>query len=339
MAALILAGGAGTRLWPLSTDREPKQFLRIFGGASLLQLTFERLRRMTEPSRIFVSTNDRYSALVAAQLPELPPANILVEPARKNTAPAIAICSAEIERRLGAATVLAIFPSDHSVGDADAFVEAIGAAARHAAAHDDIVTIALRPTEPNTGFGYLELGDAISEEVLRLERFVEKPDRARAEEFLRTGVHAWNGGMFIFRLDAFHSLLNALTPEIAQLAREFVDETDEEKKRATYAAMPSISIDYAVMEKAPKVAAVPAEFGWSDVGSWAAVAEILRAEQRGVHLLRSDDAFVLTDNRKPVAIVGLPRIAVIESDRGLLVLNLDDSDGLSALVAELESKE
>jgi mannose-1-phosphate guanylyltransferase len=257
-AAVILAGGAGTRLYPLSSEDNPKQFLRLFEGKSLLQKTFGRLTRLLDPNDIFISTNDKYRAKCHAHLPGVP---VISEPARRNTAAAIALSTFFVESRLHECTV-AFLPSDHYIGNEEEFARVLLRAFEHAEGQEDLVTIGIEPTEPNTGFGYLELGEEIAPGVMRLRRFTEKPALEKAEEFLRAGNYAWNAGMFIWRTSVFRRELERVAPEIARVTFE------------NYDTMPSISIDYALMEKARSVATVRGEFGWSDVGSFEALEKV-----------------------------------------------------------------
>jgi mannose-1-phosphate guanylyltransferase len=250
---LILAGGTGTRLRPLSSDDNPKQFLPIFDGRSLLQKTAARVRGLT--NSIYISTNDAYAEKSREHVPF---ATILTEPEKRNTAPAIALCTAEIESREGDC-VIAALASDHFIRDESEFARVLARAFDFAERSDFLVTIGIAPTEPNTAYGYLELDGEIEPGVIRVERFTEKPSREVAVEFLRRGNYAWNASMFVWRASVFRRELQAVAPQIAQVTR------------ATYSSMPSISIDYALMEKSTRVAAILGDFGWSDVGSFEAL--------------------------------------------------------------------
>jgi mannose-1-phosphate guanylyltransferase/mannose-6-phosphate isomerase len=249
---LILAGGAGTRLRPLSSDENPKQFLRLFDGQSLLEKTAARAREL---DALYISTNDTYAVKCAEHVPE---ATILTEPDRRNTAPAIALCMQEIERREGEC-VVSVLASDHYIADEAVFRRTLERAYSFAQRNEFLVTIGIAPTEPNTGYGYLELGEPIGDGFVRVRRFTEKPSRDVAESFLRAGNYLWNASMFVWCTDVFRRDLESHAPEIAQVTRE------------NYASMPSISIDYALMEKSDRVAAIRGDFGWSDVGSFEAL--------------------------------------------------------------------
>ncbi len=323
--AVILAGGAGTRLWPLSSEDHPKQFLQIFDGQSLLQKTWSRLARLIDPELIYVSTNHRYRDQCIDQLPSLPPQNVISEPARRNTAPAIALCTWTIESQHGE-NVTGFFPSDPYIADEDEFVRVLERAYDFAERTDFLVTIGIAATEPRTGYGYLELGEELASGITRVREFKEKPARETAEQFLRAGNYLWNGGMFVWRSGAFRTASAAVAPWLLDVTLE------------SYEVSPATSIDLGLMELAPDVATVRGDFGWSDVGSWAAIAQHVASQSEGVIIEGGEHVFVHATSGRDVAVVGLSNIAVIESPEGILVIDLASAELLSQVAKRIPKK-
>ncbi len=314
MRILLLAGGGGTRLWPLSTDARPKQFLALLSDKSLLAETWERLLPFS--TDVWVATAARHAGLVARELPQLEPGRILAEPARRNSGPAI--LAAAVRFAAGGDPVTAAVPSDQTVRDAGALRRALAAAGNLADAAS-VVVLAVPPTRPETDFGYLELaGSAVA-------RFVEKPDAARAREFAASGRHFWNAGIFVFRPSRLLAEARRVAPDLVAGVERFV----RTGAAADYEALPDISIDYAVMEKAAGVHAVPLDAGWSDVGTWRSVREL-----RGA----SDAAGNLVLSEAPVLLPGVRDTAVVAGDAGILVLPFDREAELKPAVEALRQR-
>lgn len=259
LVAVILAGGAGTRLYPLSSEDRPKQFVPLFGGRSLIQMTWSRMLPLLPPDRIFVSTNERYEAQVKEHLPEIPAANILTEPARRNTGPATALCMSLVADRVPGDPVVSFVHSDHFMANEDQFRKTLGTAVSFASDFPFLVTVGIRPTEPDTGFGYMEVDEELRDDVYRVKRFTEKPSLELAKEFVESGRFLWNAGLFNWRVSTFRHEMERSTPELLEVTT------------ANYAGAPSIAIDVALMEKSQNVATTPGDFGWSDVGTFAAL--------------------------------------------------------------------
>jgi mannose-1-phosphate guanylyltransferase len=344
MYAAILAGGVGTRLWPRSRQAHPKQFADIVGsGRTMIQATVDRLEGLVPPERTWVITGELYADLARAQLPALPAAQIVAEPSGRNTAPAIGLACVHL-RRTDPEAVLAVLPADHVITNGSAFRAAL-ACAGEAAAAGALVTLGIEPTFPHTGYGYIKRSGlmesptvhahaaaAVPEDgslpVYRVDRFLEKPDRATAEAFLHEGGYYWNGGIFVFRVDR---MLEEIARQMPELARQLdlwdaADRAgDRQAAAAVWAQMPATSIDYGVMEGARTVAMVPLNAGWNDVGSWDALESVLESDEAHNFVARRNalaiDSFnnIVFADKQVVALIGVDDLVIVEDGDALLI--------------------
>jgi mannose-1-phosphate guanylyltransferase len=339
--AVLLAGGSGTRFWPLSRAKRPKQFLSLATDKTLLAETAARVEELAPAARTWVVCGKDHAAAVRESLPALPPAHLVIEPTARNTAAAIGLAAVEVSREDPAAT-LVVLPSDHHIADPAAFRAALRTAVR-VAEGGDLVTLGIPPTRPETGYGYLRRGKLREPGVYAVEAFVEKPDAATAEKYLRDPAYSWNAGIFVFRagvlLDAIREHLPAVHEALARIA------TDPAALSDAFPRVPSISIDYGVMEKAKRIALVdPGPIGWSDVGSFAALSEVRPLDARGNALsgdalaIDSDGSVILSEGGRLVAAVGLRDMCVIDSGDAILVVPKDRAQDVRKVVDELRAR-
>lgn len=329
--ATILAGGSGTRLWPRSRQRQPKQFADITGaGRTLIQGTADRLQGLVEEGELYVVVGERFAHLAAEQLPTLTTQQIIIEPSGRNTAPAIGLACVHLYQRDPDA-VVAFLPADHVITDTEGFQNALRNAFQAAAA-GHIVTLGITPTFPHTGYGYIKRGDTLSptaqQSLYKVERFLEKPNLATAEGFLADGGYYWNGGIFISRADTMLAEIERQLPDVysrLQAIMVALDQSDAaEVLTAVWEEMPNISIDYGVMEGAQQVAVAPLAAGWNDVGSWDALTSVipLDAEQnciaQGETLTIQSSGNIIYSERL-VALIGVDDLAIIDTGDALLI--------------------
>jgi mannose-1-phosphate guanylyltransferase len=351
MYAVILAGGSGTRFWPLSRKVRPKQLISVFGGKSMLQRTVERVLLLA-PKRIIVVTNELQAKETTAQLEGIiaVPVDVIPEPLGRNTAPAIGLAAAIIARHDPEA-VMTVFPADHFISDGELFRETL-LTAREAALNGYLVTLGILPTRPETGYGYIEADRSLrGEGPYPVARFVEKPPMETALQFLESGNFYWNSGMFAWKVSTILDAMEELMPDLRQgLHRlEFPRIWDladlNPQIREMYAETASLSIDYGVMEKAPNVMVVPARFGWSDVGSWSALPEVLEPDDGGNVIVDAAgsvavdaDGNIIYADGKLVGIVGVRDVIVVTTGDALLVCDRERAQDVKKVVEELERR-
>ncbi len=349
LSATIMAGGVGSRFWPLSTDERPKQFLSLDGKRSLLQWSFDRLKPLFPADQITVLTNQRYVSLVQEQLPELPSENIVGEPMRRDTAAAVALAALLAEHRFGS-SLMAIVTADHFIDTNQQFEQAIQSALEAAEAHEALFTFGIRPSYPATGYGYLELSDQVDERRqlphYRLKRFREKPGIDLAEHFLEKGGYLWNSGMFVWRTDVilaeFERLLPAHLERLRPVMAHHANPDWNLALERGFEGLEKISVDYAILEKAREVRAVVPEFEWNDLGGWRAIDSFLEAVGSG-NLIRGDVTFEQAGNNlvfcqdpsETVGLLGVDNLVVVRAGRRTLVMHKGMAEQLKNLVARL----
>ena len=336
---VIMAGGIGSRFWPMSTTECPKQFIDVLGvGRSLLQLTYDRFQGICLPENIWIVTNKKYLELCREQLPDVPTENILLEPCRRNTAPCIAYVSWRIKSKNPKANVV-VTPSDHIVTDTVEFQRVITSCLKFTGETDAIVTLGMKPNRPETGYGYIQADLSVSsprnKEIFRVDSFREKPDIETAKKYVQQNNFFWNAGVFIWSVSTIVNAFRVYQPAISKVfeGMEHIYGTPEEQENINkcYPECENISVDYAIMEKAEEIFVCPANFGWSDLGTWGSLVEQSKKDLYGNSLIGNDirlydshNCIVHTMNEKQVIIQGLDGYIIAENDNRLLICKLSE---------------
>jgi mannose-1-phosphate guanylyltransferase len=343
--AVIMAGGGGTRLWPLSRKGLPKQSLKLLGERTMFQIAVERLRPLFTPDRIWVVTSDRYAADLRRQCPGLPAENFILEPAPRGTAPAIGLAAARLRQRNPQA-VMACLTADHFIGDEARFRDLLAAAAQ-VAQQDYLVTLGIAPTFASTGFGYIQRGERLERvegfEVYRARRFKEKPAQPEAEAMLADGQHAWNSGMFVWRVERFLAEVERQIPALHQVLTAATPDALAE----AWTQAPDTTLDYGIMEQAEAVAVIPAEgLGWNDIGSWEALLEVLPTDAAGNVVLGAEHLAFDTSRtlvhasggQRLVATLGVSDLIVVDTGDVLFVCPRDKAQDVRRVVEALKQR-
>lgn len=334
---VIMAGGVGSRFWPMSTPESPKQFIDVMGcGKSLIQMTSERFQGICPQQNMWVVTSEKYVEIVRKQLPEIPESNILSEPCARNTAPCIAYACWKIKKKHPNANIV-VTPSDALVINTDEFRRVIRKALDFTDSSSAIVTLGIQPSRPETGYGYIAAGNGLStdKEIFHVDSFKEKPDRPTAEKYISEGNFFWNAGIFVWNVRTITSVMRIYSPTIAQIFDRVYPDlyTDQEKTtiEKLFPTCESISIDYAVMEKAQDIYVLPASFGWSDLGTWGALRDLMPQDENGnaaigqnIKLYDSKNCVIHTSDERKVVIQGLDGYIIAEKDQTLLICRLDE---------------
>jgi mannose-1-phosphate guanylyltransferase len=349
MKALIMAGGSGTRFWPKSRERHPKQLLNIYGEKTMLQNTMDRLRPLIADEDTFVISTESQGAQIREQLPQLPVQNLIIEPKGKNTAPAIGLASLHIQR-LDPEAVMVVLPSDHLITDTEKFIKTLRVG-EEAAQNGQLVTIGIEPAYPSTGYGYIQVNEKIEirddVNILRVKTFAEKPNLATARRFLESGEFLWNSGIFIWKVQA---ILNEIEEHLPHLYDSLMEikptigaANEVETVSRVYCQIKSISIDYGVMEYAKEVSVLRGNFGWNDLGSWDEVYKYSDKDKYsnvivGNHLVKDSNHCYVEAPKKSVALLGVENLIVVDTEDAILICPRDRAQDVKDLVEMAKRK-
>lgn len=348
LVVLIMAGGSGERFWPLSTKERPKQLLKLIDPEkSLIRLTIERVKPLVPLSNIFIATNSIQAPAVREELPELPKDNIITEPAFKDTAAAIGFASVVIKREIPD-SIMIVLASDHIIKANDKFREILNNAACYARQEDAIITLGIKPTSPETGYGYLETEDSEIDSnnfPLKVSRFCEKPPLETAIEYLKDGKHLWNSGMFIFKISVMMDAFKRLLPEHYSALKEIeklgdrMRDPDETRLQDIFGTFRKISIDFGIMEKFEKTLVIPSDFGWNDIGSFPALADVFPGNEnnsvvKGTEAteLNSGNNIIFSTTGKKISLLGISDTVIVETPDDILICKKEEAQNIKKLL-------
>lgn len=350
----IMAGGVGSRFWPASTEETPKQFLDILGiGKSLIRMTFERFLNLVPAERILVVTNKKYQSLTREHLPEIPESNILCEPSRNNTGPCVAYTALRL-RAINPNAIFVTAPSDHVILKEEVFLEKIRQALDFVERRDAIVTLGIQPTRPDTGYGYIETqcecvgqSDDPTIGVCSVQAFREKPNKETAIQYVNAGIYLWNAGIFVWKAEELIASFDRNEPEITRVLTQDAAKYGTADEQAyidrVYPDTPSISVDYAILERADNVYTIPSDIGWSDLGTWNSLHAYLDKDDNhtvtlgaNTHLINTRESIIRTDSNKTVVIKGLDNYIVVDEPGALLIYPKGDEQEIKEVVKSLK---
>jgi mannose-1-phosphate guanylyltransferase len=355
MYIVLMAGGIGSRFWPMSRFSKPKQLLNLFGNRSMLQMTYDRISHLTKPENVLVITNQELKDAVVAQLPELPGENIIGEPFGKNTAPCIGLACAIMKKREADSNneVMVVLPADHLIQDENKFYEVLNSAVHFAGKNDYLLTIGIIPKYPETGYGYIQRNEKIlstnQKTIYKVKTFAEKPNRETAERFIKSGDFFWNSGMFVWNLKTILTELEEHIPDLAEGVESLVDNVDtkhmDESILDVYSKIKSESIDYGILEVSHKVGVIEGDFSWNDVGSWEAVHNILDKDHENNVvvsdkniIIDSKDNYLYSSQGKMIVAMNMEGVVLVETDDAILLCKKDQSQKVKTVVDILRMK-
>jgi len=345
-----MAGGVGSRFWPMSTEERPKQFIDVLGtGKTLLQLTVERFGQLVPAENVWVVTNAKYADIVASQLPDMPRQNILCEPCRRNTAPCIAYVSWRIKSRDPKANIV-VTPSDHIVTNVQEFQRVVAECMDFTQDSDAIVTLGMKPTRPETGYGYIQADLSApslrNKQIFRVDSFREKPDLQTAEQYIKKSNYYWNAGIFIWNVSTIVNAFRVYQPRMAKTFEDMLPvygtDSEQDVVNEHFPKCENISVDYAIMEKAEEIFVCPADFGWSDLGTWGSLLTQSHRDLYGnaaigpdISLFESHNCIVHTTQERKVVVQGLDGYIVAENDNTLLICKLSEEQRIKQFSGQL----